>query len=145
MVSSRILNMALRKIVFTCTSLSVLRPNFWVPTWTYNWDPPVSSADFRELSVIGWNFTKLISTIFGSVRLWSVGPQRTCYWVGLCKVLRGVLPLAVQWERTGIRYKLCISCHWFGFSRVVHLLRDNREMRTSSVPLKDPSSVLKSG
>ena len=31
----------IRKIIFTCTSLSVLSPNFWVPTWTYNRDSTV--------------------------------------------------------------------------------------------------------
>ena len=30
--------MALRTIIFTSTSLSVLRPKFWVPTWTHNRD-----------------------------------------------------------------------------------------------------------
>ena len=30
-----------QKIIFTCTSLSVLRPNVWVPTWTYNRDSTV--------------------------------------------------------------------------------------------------------
>jgi len=59
-VSSRILlHGVIRKIIFSCTSLSVLRPNFWVPTWTYNRDSTVLRCIFAR-----WKKTVLFFIFF---------------------------------------------------------------------------------